>query len=90
MECKGVLAHPGMSLRHVPAKTRDTCACFADQWHRLPPGVPHLVVYTAFFYFSSMFFCEPPTPYSVESELDKDNICCLKFDSASCTYEVIF
>ncbi|CAL5219852.1 g1768 [Coccomyxa viridis] len=27
-----------------------------DQWHRLPPGVPHLVVYTAFFYFSSMFF----------------------------------
>ena len=32
--------------------------CFADQWHRLPPGVPHLVVYTAFFYFSSMFFCE--------------------------------
>ena len=28
----------------------------ADQWHRLPPGVPKLVVYTAFFYFSTMFF----------------------------------
>ncbi|CAK0764171.1 hypothetical protein CVIRNUC_003131 [Coccomyxa viridis] len=27
-----------------------------DQWHRLPPGVPKLVVYTAFFYFSTMFF----------------------------------
>ncbi|OEL29786.1 Ureide permease 2 [Dichanthelium oligosanthes] len=23
-----------------------------DQWHTLPAGVPHLVVYTAFFYFS--------------------------------------
>ena len=30
----------------------------ADQWHVLPPGVPNLVVYTAFFYFSTMFFCE--------------------------------
>ena len=30
----------------------------ADQWHRLPPGVPKLVVYTAFFYFSTMFFGE--------------------------------
>jgi glucose uptake protein GlcU len=27
-----------------------------DQWHRLKPGVPHLVVYTAFFYFSTMSF----------------------------------
>jgi hypothetical protein len=27
-----------------------------DQWHRLKPGVPHLVVYTAFFYFSVMAF----------------------------------
>lgn len=27
-----------------------------DQWHVLPPGVPNLVVYTAFFYFSTMFF----------------------------------
>ncbi|BDA42670.1 Ureide permease 2 [Coccomyxa sp. Obi] len=27
-----------------------------DQWHRLPEGVPHLVVYTAFFYFSTSFF----------------------------------
>ena len=27
-----------------------------DQWHKLPEGVPHLVVYTAFFYFSTSFF----------------------------------
>ncbi|KAJ7561543.1 hypothetical protein O6H91_03G046900 [Diphasiastrum complanatum] len=27
-----------------------------DQWHTLKPGVPHLVVYTAFFYFSTSFF----------------------------------
>jgi hypothetical protein len=27
-----------------------------DQWHQLKPGVPHLVVYTAFFYFSVMAF----------------------------------
>lgn len=27
-----------------------------DQWHTLPDGVPHLVVYTAFFYFSTAFF----------------------------------
>ncbi|CAM6105049.1 unnamed protein product [Calypogeia fissa] len=28
-----------------------------DQWHFLKPGVPHLVVYTAFFYFSIAAFC---------------------------------
>lgn len=27
-----------------------------DQWHTLKPGVPHLVVYTAFFYFSICCF----------------------------------
>ncbi|KAG2629512.1 ureide permease 4-like isoform X1 [Panicum virgatum] len=27
-----------------------------DQWHTLPAGVPHLVVYTAFFYFSLACF----------------------------------
>lgn len=27
-----------------------------DQWHMLKDGVPHLVVYTAFFYFSIAFF----------------------------------
>ncbi|XP_072989646.1 ureide permease 1-like isoform X1 [Typha latifolia] len=27
-----------------------------DQWHTLKPGVPHLVVYTAFFYFSISCF----------------------------------
>ena len=27
-----------------------------DQWHKLDEGVPHLVVYTAFFYFSLAFF----------------------------------
>lgn len=27
-----------------------------DQWHKLQPGVPKLVVYTAFFYFSTAFF----------------------------------
>lgn len=27
-----------------------------DQWHKLDEGVPHLVVYTAFFYFSTSFF----------------------------------
>ncbi|EFJ12276.1 hypothetical protein SELMODRAFT_124621 [Selaginella moellendorffii] len=27
-----------------------------DQWHTLKPGVPRLVVYTAFFYFSTSFF----------------------------------
>ncbi|CAL4906510.1 unnamed protein product [Urochloa decumbens] len=27
-----------------------------DQWHALPDGVPHLVVYTAFFYFSISCF----------------------------------
>ena len=27
-----------------------------DQWHKLDEGVPHLVVYTAFFYFSAAFF----------------------------------
>jgi glucose uptake protein GlcU len=27
-----------------------------DQWHKLDPGVPHLVIYTAFFYFSTGFF----------------------------------
>jgi hypothetical protein len=27
-----------------------------DQWHTLKPGVPHLVVYTAFFYFSVAAF----------------------------------
>jgi len=27
-----------------------------DQWHTLKPGVPHLVVYTAFFYFSVCCF----------------------------------
>ncbi|CAM6097815.1 unnamed protein product [Calypogeia fissa] len=27
-----------------------------DQWHYLKPGVPHLVVYTAFFYFSCAAF----------------------------------
>lgn len=27
-----------------------------DQWHKLAPGVDHLVVYTAFFYFSLAFF----------------------------------
>ncbi|EIE24652.1 putative ureide permease 2 [Coccomyxa subellipsoidea C-169] len=27
-----------------------------DQWNRLPEGVPHLVIYTAFFYFSTSFF----------------------------------
>lgn len=27
-----------------------------DQWHTLNQGVPHLVVYTAFFYFSSSCF----------------------------------
>eukprot|EP01018_Ginkgo_biloba_P014276 Gb_03220 [translate_table: standard] len=27
-----------------------------DQWHTLEPGVPHLVVYTAFFYFSISCF----------------------------------
>lgn len=27
-----------------------------DQWHKLEQGVPHLVVYTAFFYFSAAFF----------------------------------
>lgn len=26
-----------------------------DQFHLLPPGVPHLVVYTTFFYFSTAF-----------------------------------
>lgn len=26
------------------------------QWHALPEGVPDLVVYTAFFYFSTSFF----------------------------------
>ena len=27
-----------------------------DQWHTLKKGVPHLVVYTAFFYFSASCF----------------------------------
>lgn len=27
-----------------------------DQWHMLKPGVPHLVVYTAFFWFSLSAF----------------------------------
>lgn len=27
-----------------------------DQWHMLKEGVPHLVIYTAFFYFSLAFF----------------------------------
>lgn len=27
-----------------------------DQWHALPAGVPHLAVYTAFFYFSVSCF----------------------------------
>ncbi|KAL6983352.1 Phospholipid metabolism protein [Sarracenia purpurea var. burkii] len=27
-----------------------------DQWHTLKPGVPHLTVYTAFFYFSASCF----------------------------------
>ena len=27
-----------------------------DQWNKLDEGVPHLVVYTAFFYFSLAFF----------------------------------
>ncbi|KAK9794901.1 hypothetical protein WJX73_001796 [Symbiochloris irregularis] len=27
-----------------------------DQWHFLKPGVPNLVIYTAFFYFSAAFF----------------------------------
>ena len=27
-----------------------------DQWHKLPEGVDHLVIYTAFFYFSLAFF----------------------------------
>lgn len=27
-----------------------------DQWHTLKEGIPHLSVYTAFFYFSTSFF----------------------------------
>ncbi|KAK9829083.1 hypothetical protein WJX72_003800 [[Myrmecia] bisecta] len=27
-----------------------------DQWNLLPPGVPNLVIYTAYFYFSTAFF----------------------------------
>lgn len=41
-----------MSVCHVARSNLAT----NDQWNRLPEGVPHLVVYTAFFYFSTSFF----------------------------------
>lgn len=54
---------PGMvALQFQSQNVSDRLFWLTDQWHRLPPGVPHLVVYTAFFYFSSMFFCEYPSP----------------------------
>ena len=31
------------------------------QWHKLDPGVPHLVIYTAFFYFSTVRLCRKNT-----------------------------
>lgn len=55
--CAFCLQFLGQSCRHS-CRWCNCGAALADQWHVLPPGVPNLVVYTAFFYFSTMFFCE--------------------------------
>ena len=57
----------------------------ADQWHRLPPGVPKLVVYTAFFYFSTMFFGELASARHCIFrclKLLKESLCCYRAPAA--------
>ena len=41
--------------------------------HRLPDGVPHLVVYTAFFYFGTSFFVISTSVLSLSCAL-KNNV----------------